>query len=389
MLSHRCSGRPKVDVSADEIISLRSLNFKWSKIASLLGVSRATLYRRLNEYGIAADDCTQLSDAQLDDIIVSIKGDHPHDGEILLKGHLCRLGIRVRRKDLRASIHRVDHEGAVRRRANLVKRRVYSVPHPNAIWHIDTHHKLIRWRLIIHASIDGYSRTIVYAFCANNNKASTAVEGFKDGVSDFGLPQCVRSDHGGENVDVWRFMLAAHNNDISCVITGSSTHNERIERLWRDVHRCVGRVFSPVFYELEANNYLDPLNEVDLYLLHYVYMPRINKCLTDFKTSWNHHSLSSEGNFSPYQLFYEGSTHSGDYDLDVSLSSASVSMLTAATEAVEVSRMAFTPCPAMMNLLSTVNPMQQCQDHGKMLYIQCVQLSGQHLQSNCTECIHS
>ena len=39
-------------------------------------------------------------------------------------------------------------------------------------------------------------------------------------------------------------MLTAYNNDTSRVITGSSTHNERIERLWRDVHRRVTSNFN-------------------------------------------------------------------------------------------------------------------------------------------------
>ena len=55
-------------------------------------------------------------------------------------------------------------------------------------------------------------------------------------ISRFGLPDRVRSDHGGENIDVWRCMLDSHNVDPMCIVTCSSTHNERIERLWRDVH---------------------------------------------------------------------------------------------------------------------------------------------------------
>lgn len=54
----------------------------------------------------------------------------------------------------------------------------------------------------------------------------------------------------------------------SAVITGSSTHNERIERMWRDVYRCVSVSFSDVFRELEDNRHLDVLNEVDMYCLH-------------------------------------------------------------------------------------------------------------------------
>ena len=66
-------------------------------------------------------------------------------------------------------------------------------------------------------------------------------------------------------------MLATHNHDYSCVLTGSSVHNERIERLWRDVNRCVASHFANIFRTLEREDKLDPLNEVDLYCLHYIF----------------------------------------------------------------------------------------------------------------------
>ena len=55
---------------------------------------------------------------------------------------------------------------------------------------------------------------------------------------------------------------------------------------------------------MERSGYLDPLNEVDLYCLHYIYEPLINKCITEFKESWNNHSMSTEGSMSPHQLFF-------------------------------------------------------------------------------------
>ena len=78
----------------------------------------------------------------------------------------------------------------------------------------------------MHSAVDGFSRVIPYIVCADNNCASTVNSAFKTGVALFGLPEKVRSDHGGENIEVWRYMLEAHNNDIRCVVTGSSTHNE-------------------------------------------------------------------------------------------------------------------------------------------------------------------
>ena len=62
----------------------------------------------------------------------------------------------------------------------------------------------------------------MYLKCADNNRAQTVLTLFHEGVTSYGLPNKVRSDHGGENVDVWRYMIANHENDYSCVITGSS-----------------------------------------------------------------------------------------------------------------------------------------------------------------------
>ena len=197
---------------------------------------------------------------------------------MLIAANLLSRRIRVQRSTLRASIHRVDPTGVEIRRRFTVQRRVYSVPHPNYIWHIDGTHKLIRWRLVIHGAIDGFSRSVVYLKCSNNNRAATILTSFQQAVQTFGVPLRIRSDHGGENIGVWDYMLHQHNNPLS-VITGSSTHNERVERLWRDVNRCVTTPFADTFYELEALGLLDPLNEVDVFCLHNIFLPRINQCI--------------------------------------------------------------------------------------------------------------
>ena len=53
-----------------------------------------------------------------------------------------------------------------------------------------------------------------------DNCASTVLDTFLTGVSGYGTPARVRSDHGGENVEVWRHMLFTYN-DPSCVLTGT------------------------------------------------------------------------------------------------------------------------------------------------------------------------
>ena len=146
----------------NRLIQLRALNFTWTRIAAIMGLSRSTLYRRLQEAGIAPNDRTPLSNQQLDEIIQSIKLDDPNDCKVLMQGHLIRMGIKVTCELLRNSIHRVDHINTVARGCSVVRCRVYSVPYPNFLWHIDSHHKLIRWRFVIHGAIDGFSSTITY-----------------------------------------------------------------------------------------------------------------------------------------------------------------------------------------------------------------------------------
>jgi len=117
------------------------------------------------------------------------------------------------------------------------------------VGHIDGNHKLIRWRILFRGGIDGNSKTIVFLECADNNRASTVLSAFAGAIHTHGLLNRIRSDLGGENVDVWRYMIEQHSS-YSVVITGSSTH-ERIERLWRDVYRCVSSFYHDTFKKLE------------------------------------------------------------------------------------------------------------------------------------------
>lgn len=60
---------------------------------------------------------------------------------------------------------------------------------------------------MIHGGIDGYSRKTMYLPATNKNRASTVLTAFRGAVQQFGAPTRVRSDKGGENVDVARFMF--------------------------------------------------------------------------------------------------------------------------------------------------------------------------------------
>ena len=54
----------------------------------------------------------------------------------------------------------------------------------------------------MHGGIDGFSRFIVYLACSTNNTSDTVLQLFNNAVHENGLPDCVRSDKGGENIKV-------------------------------------------------------------------------------------------------------------------------------------------------------------------------------------------
>ena len=297
-------GRPVYELHFEAIKEFVSMRIPITKIASILGIHRSTIYRHLGSNGIEISRYKDICDDKLDSVIKDIKNTHPSSGERLIEGFLDGRGIRVTRERLRASIHRVDPINTALRWVRKTPRHVYSVPGPNSLWHNDGCHKMIHWRIVIHACIDGYSRIITSLICADNNRAKTALDAFLSGVEEWSLPSRVRGDHGTENNDIERFMKS--NRGDGGYIRGPSVHNQRIERLHYDTKYSVLSYYINLFYFMEEEGILIRNDELDLYSLHFVYLKRIQNSLDEFKNAWNCHRLSTEKNMTPYQIWILG-----------------------------------------------------------------------------------
>ena len=97
-----------------------------------------------------------------------------------------------------------------------------------------------------------------------------------------------------ENIGVSQLMLVKFAPENVPQLTGLSVHNQRIERLWRDVATYIFQHYRDLFEFMESISILDPLNECHLFVVYLIYQPRLDKALKDFISFWNNHKLRTE-----------------------------------------------------------------------------------------------
>ena len=301
-------GRPRIMIRENQLCFLIENGFRINDIANMFQCSRRTIERRIAELSVRCFDFSTISDADLDSLVQRIVLLHPQAGEKTVSGQLKSQGYKIQRQRIRDSITRVDPIGVQLRSTRSLHRREYHVESPNSVWHLDGYHKLICWRIVIHGGIDGYSRLILFLKASTNNYASTVLSAFVSAVNEFGLPSRVRVDKGGENVMISQFMLEhpERGPSRSSVIVGRSVHNQRIERLWRDLYSGCICFFYNFFHFLEDIGVLDPNDVLDVYALHFVFLPIIQSQLDTFREGWAHHPLRTERNKTPMLLWILG-----------------------------------------------------------------------------------
>lgn len=291
-----------MDIDIDHLKDLLDEDLHKTDIADSLNVCTKTVYRCMEKHNITHARFTDISDDDLAECIREVKKTHPNDGEVLMDGHLKARTppIKVPRSRLRAAIHYVDPDGVQARKSVTIKRRQYSVPCPHYMWHIDGNHKLIKYKMVIHGGIDGFTRMVVFMNVSDNNRAATVQSAFLHATEEFCWPIRVRTDYGGENQLIWQDMITKRG--ARSALVGSSVHNQPIEQLWGLINDRGTSQFKSLFQEMERSGKLNVDNETDILCLHWVFIPLIQATLSELSMCLNKRRISTEGNKTPNQL---------------------------------------------------------------------------------------
>ena len=106
---HGETGRPRYCIYKEQLQYLRSMSFSWVQIATLLGVSYSTVYRRRMEFGLVQDSIGQtVDDATLIALVNEIRRQQPALGQTMVWGQLRSQGYHVTRARVRSAIRSTD-----------------------------------------------------------------------------------------------------------------------------------------------------------------------------------------------------------------------------------------------------------------------------------------
>lgn len=128
------AGRPRYNITSEQITHCLSLGMNWQRISACFGVSRRTLYRFREQLNIGPRTFTEMSDENLSAVVRQILQTTHNAGERYIMGSLRSRNIWIQRWRLRHCLQRLDPIGRSLRRRRAIHRRVYSVQTPNHLW---------------------------------------------------------------------------------------------------------------------------------------------------------------------------------------------------------------------------------------------------------------
>ncbi|KAK6981516.1 hypothetical protein R3P38DRAFT_3113511 [Favolaschia claudopus] len=307
-------GRPRVEIDPQFLSAALDLRGP-TGIAPEIGVSARTVRRaalraglvqpgapvfqsRTNEQGqvevvhtSTAPPVSVISDADLDQLVASTLEVFPQFGRRMIRGHLKSQGYRIPRDRITASYLRVHGAPAIFGDRQISRKK----------------YRLIRYKIVIHCIIDGYSRFVLGIRVHNNNRGASVLRLLLDVIALHGC------DHGVENIEVAVYMEEVKGPGRGSFIWGRSVHNTRIERLWYDVTHGFGKKWKVFFLDLETNHGLNPTRPGHIWLLHHLFLASINRDAQDWAEAWNSHQLTvrRQRERSPRDLFMFGMLREG------------------------------------------------------------------------------
>ena len=152
MLSMHKQGRPEADIPEHQLHYLVDQGFAIYDVSVMFDCSRRTVERKMKKSGLSMRNYTPSSDPELDSMVSEITSLFPHCGEKSVSSRLRSCGILVKRERIQASLRRVNPSGVILRSRAVLHCRSYQVPSPNALWHLDGYHKLIRLQQVDYIS---------------------------------------------------------------------------------------------------------------------------------------------------------------------------------------------------------------------------------------------
>ncbi len=180
---------------------------------------------RRHFHGRGRPPTSTLTDEQLDALLSQCLQDFPKFGRRKIAGYLRDRGHHVPDRRLRESYVRVHGAPAIFGDRNIHRKR-YHVAGANSLWHHDGQHGesgsmatrvtmtdlpwavgLIRYKIVIHAFVDGKSHLVTGIQASNNNRGTTVLLLFHRCRSKHGTPSRLRGDHGTENLRIAEWML--------------------------------------------------------------------------------------------------------------------------------------------------------------------------------------
>ena len=278
----------------------------WSAIARETGFSRKRIVRFVKNKADYVEPFTKVIEVDVvRGLIRSVVQNQPDVGEVQYRGYLEGKGYTVPRRILRLAMELEDPGGRRRRTRGTKAARVqYDAHGPGYLWHTDTYHKLgLVAGIVISGTIDGFTREVVALDAFTTNSASNVLSSVLKGFVRRGVPRLLRADAGAENIAVGKFMYVVRGEDSFLV--GRSVNNQRIERFWRDLRNSVMDMYIQFFQTMGP---LRVQPEV-IWVIQYLFLPRIQLQIEEYRIAWNNHRLRTANNLSP-RLLNLGGTRS-------------------------------------------------------------------------------